>query len=243
MSDRPIQLSIVVPAKDEAENVVPLAREIAAAIGSEAAHEIIFVDDGSTDATAQQLLKLKREMPALRVISHARNAGQSRAIRTGVRAARGSIVVTLDGDGQNDPADIPKLLAALRAGAQGVALVSGIRVNRKDNFTKRFTSRIANAFRGWVLDDHAKDIGCSLKAFRRDAFLALPYFDNIHRFLIPLILRDGYEVRFVDVNHRPRTRGASKYNMRNRLFVGLTDLAGVLWLKRRYRGPVESKEL
>lgn len=243
MSDRPIQLSIVVPVKDEAENVAPLAREIAAAIGNEAQREIIFVDDGSADTTAQELLKLKREMPALRVISHARNAGQSRAIRTGVRGARGPIVVTLDGDGQNDPADIPKLLAALRAGPPKLALVSGVRVNRKDTFAKRFTSRIANGFRGWVLGDHAKDVGCSLKAFRRDAFLALPYFDNIHRFIIPLMLREGYEVRFVDVNHRQRTRGASKYNMRNRLFVGLTDIAGVLWLKRRYRGPVESKEL
>ncbi len=243
MSDRPIQLSIVVPVKDEAGNVAPLVREIAAVLKAEPAHEIIFVDDGSTDTTAQELLTLKTELPALRVISHARNTGQSRAIRTGVRAARGSIIVTLDGDGQNDPADIPKLLTAMRASSPKLALVSGVRVNRKDTCIKRFSSHIANSFRSWVLGDHAKDVGCSLKAFRRDAFLALPYFDNIHRFIIPLILREGYEVRFVDVNHRPRTRGTSKYNMRNRLFVGLTDLTGVLWLKRRYRGPVDSKEL
>jgi glycosyltransferase involved in cell wall biosynthesis len=177
------------------------------------------------------------------VISHARNIGQSRAIRTGVRATRGGIIVTLDGDGQNDPADIPNLLAVFRAGGSELGMVSGVRAKRHDSFLRRLSSRAGNGVRRWMLNDGATDVGCSLKAFRRDAFLALPYFDHIHRFLIALMLREGYEVKFVDVNHRPRLKGTSKYNLRNRLFVGVTDLMGVRWLQRRFRGPVESKEL
>jgi dolichol-phosphate mannosyltransferase len=238
-----VELSVVVPVKNEAENVAPLVHEIVAAIRSEGGYEIIFVDDGSTDATAAELLKLKRELPPLRVISHGRNIGQSRAIRTGVRAARGSIIVTLDGDGQNDPADIPKLLAPFRAGGGKLGMVSGVRAKRHDNFLRRLSSRVGNGVRRWMLNDSATDVGCSLKAFRRDAFLALPYFDHIHRFLIALMLREGYEVKFVDVNHRPRLKGTSNYTLRNRLFVGVTDLLGVCWLQRRFRGPTESKEL
>ncbi len=243
MAERTVELSVVVPVKDEAENVALLAREIAAALKSEAAYEIIFVDDGSADATAAELVKLKKEIPMLRVVSHQRNLGQSAATRTGVCAARGAIIVTLDGDGQNDPADIPKLLSRFRTGGKKLGMVSGVRAKRQDNFLRRLSSRVGNGVRRWILKDGATDVGCSLKAFRRDAFLALPYFDHIHRFLIALMLREGYDVQFVDVNHRPRLRGTSKYNLRNRLFVGLTDLMGVLWLKRRFRGPAEPKEL
>jgi dolichol-phosphate mannosyltransferase len=238
-----IGVSVVVPVKDEAENVAPLAREIGAALQSEPAHEIIFVDDGSNDGTRDKLLALREEIPGLRVIAHARSAGQSRAIRTGVRAARAPIVVTLDGDGQNDPADIPKVLAPLRAGTPRLGMVSGVRAKRHDDFLRRLSSRVANGVRRWALKDGCPDVGCSLKAFRRDAYLALPYFDHLHRFVVALMRREGYDVHFVDVGHRPRLRGTSKYNMRNRAFVGLVDLAGVLWLKRRLPEPVEAKEL
>ena len=182
-----IAVSVVVPVKDEAGNVGPLAREIAAALRAEP-HEIIFVDDGSTDATAAELRVLKTEIPALRVLRHARNLGQSRSIRTGVMAARGGIVVTLDGDGQNDPADTPKLLALLRSDP-GLAMVSGVRVKRQDKASRRLASRLGNGFRNALLGDGASDTGCGLKAFHRDMFLGLPYFDHMHRFLIALIQR------------------------------------------------------
>ena len=236
-----VALSIVVPVKDEAENVAPLAREIARAIAGEDA-EIVFVDDGSTDATAQALKALKAEMPTLRVISHGRNIGQSRAIRSGVRAARGPLVVTLDGDGQNDPADVPKLLAILREDPR-VGLVSGVRVNRRDAADKRFASGFANGFRRRLLHDNAVDSGCGLKAFRRDVYLALPYFDHMHRFMIALVMREGFEVRFADVNHRPRTHGKSKYHNFHRAMVGFIDTFGVRWLQHRYRGAVEPREI
>jgi len=239
-----VALSVVVPVKDEAENVAPLAREIAAAAAGEDA-EIIFVDDGSSDATVEALRALKSEMPALRVISHGRNIGQSRAIRTGVRAARGEIVVTLDGDGQNDPADMAKLLEILRhdpAGAR-VGLVSGIRVHRQDAANKRFASGFANGFRRRMLHDGAVDSGCGLKAFRREVYLALPYFDHMHRFLIALVQREGFDVRFVPVNHRPRAHGKSKYHNVHRALVGFIDTFGVRWLQHRFRGAVEPKEI
>jgi dolichol-phosphate mannosyltransferase len=234
-------LSVVVPVKDEAENVGPLAREIAAALAGVPDSEIIFVDDGSTDGTAAALKALKSEIPGLRAIRHAANYGQSRAIRTGVRAARAPVIVTLDGDGQNDPADIPKLLAELRD--HPAAVVSGIRKRRQDKFSRRLASRAGNAVRGWLLKDGAIDTGCGLKVFQREAFLALPYFDHLHRFLIALMIREGYEVRFVDVNHRPRRHGSSKYTNLGRLMVGIHDLMGVRWLQRRMRGRTETKEL
>src|SRR5581483_12394906 len=196
-------VSVVVPVKDEADNVGPLVREIAAAMASEPGHEILFIDDGSTDGTLKVLTDLKREVPALRVLRHPRNLGQSRGIRTGVIAARGDIIVTLDGDGQNDPADIPKLLALIRANP-ALGLVSGVRVKRQDKASRRLASRIGNGLRQRLLRDGAVDTGCGLKAFRRDAFLELPYFDHIHRYLIALIRRDGWEVAFVPVGHRPR---------------------------------------
>ena len=240
-----VGISVIVPVKDEVENVAPLAREIAAAIAGEPDAEIIFVDDGSSDGTGDALKSLKQELPRLRVVQHAHNLGQSRSIRTGVRAARSDVIVTLDGDGQNDPADIPKLLAILRntPDAENVGLVSGIRSKRKDNLSRRLASRIGNGIRSRLLNDGAIDTGCGLKAFRRDAFLALPYFDHIHRFIITLMIREGYGVRFVEVNHRERKHGVSKYTNINRMLVSVNDLLGVRWLQRRYRGKTEAKEL
>jgi dolichol-phosphate mannosyltransferase len=241
----PLALSVVVPVKNEAGNVIPLAREIASAIAREPSSEIIFVDDGSDDGTAEALSSLKAELPNLRIVRHSRNAGQSRGIRTGVRAAQSEIIVTLDGDGQNDPMDIPKLLAILRSDPDGprLGLVSGVRAKRRDSFSRRIASKVANGIRARLLKDGAADTGCGLKAFRREAFLALPYFDNIHRYLITLMIREGYGVRFVEVNHRPRHHGASKYTNFNRLIVSISDLAGVRWLQRRYKAPVETREI
>jgi dolichol-phosphate mannosyltransferase len=236
-----IAVSVVVPVKDEAGNVGPLAREIAAALKAEA-HEIIFVDDGSTDATAPELRALKAEIPALRVLRHGRNLGQSRSIRTGVMAARGGIVVTLDGDGQNDPADMPKLLALLRSDPS-LAMVSGVRVKRRDKASRRLASRLGNGFRNALLGDGASDTGCGLKAFHRDMFLGLPYFDHMHRFLIALTQREGGRVGYAPVNHRPRLQGASKYTNFGRLLVSVQDLLGVRWLQRRHRGPSKTEEL
>jgi dolichol-phosphate mannosyltransferase len=241
--DMAVALSVVVPVKDEAENVGPLAREIAGAVGPDA--EIIFIDDGSSDTTAAALQALKSEIPALRILSHGRNFGQSRAVRTGVRAARGEIIATLDGDGQNAPQDIPKMVRMLREAPadQRVAMVSGVRRNRMDNANKRYASGFANGFRRWMLKDGAVDSGCGLKVFRRDAFLSLPYFDNMHRFVIALMQREGYTVLFEEVEHRPRTHGVSKYNNLQRAIVGLSDTFGVRWLQHRFKGAVEPKEL
>ena len=236
-----VAVSAVIPVKDEAGNVAPLAREIAAGLAGEA-HEIIFVDDGSTDGTAQALAALKAELPQLRVLRHDRNLGQSRGIRTGVAAARGDTIVTLDGDGQNDPADIPKLLSMLRADP-ALGMVSGVRVKRKDTASRRIASRLGNRFRNFMLGDGASDTGCGLKAFRRDAFLALPYFDHMHRFLIALVQREGWTVAYAPVNHRPRLTGTSKYTNFGRMLVSFHDLLGVRWLQRRYRGRADIREL
>jgi dolichol-phosphate mannosyltransferase len=236
-----VAISVVVPVKDEAGNVGPLAREIAAALEGRA-HEIIFIDDGSSDGTAQALTGLKTDIPGLRVLRHGRNLGQSRGIRTGVQAAKGEIIVTLDGDGQNDPADIPKLLDALEADPS-LGMVSGVRVKRKDTASRRLASRLGNGFRNLMLGDGASDTGCGLKAFRRQAFLDLPYFDHIHRFLIALVQREGWRVQYVPVNHRARLTGQSKYTNFGRLLVSVHDLLGVRWLQRRYRGRADIQEL
>ena len=236
-----VAISVVVPVKDEAGNVGPLAREIASALKGRP-HEIIFIDDGSSDDTSEALTRLKNEISELRVLRHARNLGQSRGIRTGVKAARGEIIVTLDGDGQNDPADIPKLLDALAADPR-LGMVSGVRVKRKDTASRRLASRLGNGFRNWMLGDGASDTGCGLKVFRRQAFLDLPYFDHLHRFLIALMLREGIGVGYVPVNHRPRLTGRSKYTNFGRLLVSVHDLLGVRWLQRRFRGPSGTREL
>jgi dolichol-phosphate mannosyltransferase len=238
-----VTLSMVVPVKDEAGNVAALAREIAAALRDEAA-EIIFVDDGSTDATATALTALKAELPSLRLLQHGRNLGQSRAVRTGVLAARGEIIATLDGDGQNDPADIPAMLKLLRGGNDPrLAMIAGVRVNRQDASNRRLASELANRFRRRMLNDRAADSGCGLKVFRRDAFLALPYFDHMHRFLVALMRREGFDVQEAPVNHRPRRHGQSKYGNFHRAIVGLVDTFGVRWLQKRFGGPVDVKEL
>jgi glycosyltransferase involved in cell wall biosynthesis len=238
MSDTP-DISVVVPVFDEEGAAPALAREIAAAF---ATAEIIFVDDASGDATRARLLALQSEIPALRVLAHGRNAGQSRAIRTGVMAARAPLIVMLDGDGQNDPADAPALVAALRAGPPGLALVGGERVKRQDSTAKRWASRLANGVRRRLLDDGAADTGCGLKVFRRDAFLALPYFDHMHRYMPALMLREGYGVAFRPVGHRPRATGHSKYTNLGRLAAAASDLRGVLWLRARARSPGQITE-
>ena len=235
-------VSVVVPVKDEAENVAALAREIAAALSHESDYEILFVDDGSSDGTAKRLSELKNEIPNFRPLRHDRNLGQSRAIRTGVRAADGNIIVTLDGDGQNDPADIPALLKMLRADP-ALGMVSGVRVKRKDTASRRIASRLGNGLREALLRDGASDTGCGLKAFYRDAYLELPYFDHIHRYLIALVKREGWKVAFTPVNHRPRIAGRSKYTNLGRTLVSVHDMLGVRWLQRRHGGRTKVEEL
>ncbi len=230
------QVSVVVPVFNEAGAAPDLAREIAGAFAGQTV-EILFVDDCSRDDTRERLAALKSEIPTLRLLAHSANSGQSRAVRTGVLAARGDIIVTLDGDGQNDPADAPKLVDALRAGPPDLALVGGERVRRQDNAAKKIASRIGNGVRRRLLRDTANDSGCGLKAFRREAFLRLPYFDHIHRFLPAMMLREGYTTLFLPVGHRPRTSGASKYTNLGRLWASASDLAGVMWLQSRARRP------
>ncbi|MEO8925844.1 MAG: glycosyltransferase family 2 protein [Caulobacteraceae bacterium] len=230
------EISIVVPVFDEVGAAAPLAREIAAAFAGWA-FEIVFVDDASGDGTRASLATVAEGIPQLRVLSHHCNAGQSRAIRTGVLAARAPIVVTLDGDGQNDPADAPALARALLAGPATLGLVGGERVGRRDSASKRWASRLANAIRRRLLNDGAVDTGCGLKAFRRQAFLRLPYFDHMHRYLPALFLREGHEVAFHPVSHRARRTGHSKYTNLGRLWPTASDLLGVIWLRARARDP------
>ena len=226
------EISVVVPVRNEAGNVVPLVAEIAAALRGRS-FEVVFVNDGSTDETEARLLALMAERPWLRQIRHRVSCGQSAAVRTGVAMAHGPIVVTLDGDGQNDPAFIPAMVAALQDGAPCLGLVAGQRVGRKATGFKQMQSGIANAVRRAVLRDGTRDTGCGLKVFRRDLFMALPYFDSLHRFLPALVRREGFAVDYVDVVDRPRWHGASNYGMWDRLWVGILDLGGVSWLIRR----------
>ena len=234
-------ISVVVPVHDEEGAAGPLAREIAAAFAGRS-YEMIFVDDASRDATLAELRGLMAELPALRVLAHGSNAGQSRAVRTGVLAARAPIVVTLDGDGQNPPADAPKLADLLASSPPSVALVGGVRAKRQDSGAKRQASLWANRIRRKLLGDDADDTGCGLKAFRRDVFLRLPYFDHIHRYLPALMIREGYENRYLDVDHRHRETGQSKYTNWGRLMASLSDLLGVMWLKTRSRRPGDVSE-
>jgi dolichol-phosphate mannosyltransferase len=231
-----VQLSVVVPVCNEAENVEPLAREIHAAVGS-LHYEMIFIDDGSTDETAAILQRLKAELPSLRVLRHSFRSGQSAAVASGVRAARAPWVATVDGDGQNDPADIPKLIAARdSADGRGVQLFMGNRkASRKDTAFRKLQSSIANGVRSSLLGDGTPDTGCGIKLFERAVFVELPRFDHMHRFLPALFLRQGARVVSIPVSHRPRTRGTSKYGMLNRLWVGIVDILGVMWLRRRFK--------
>lgn len=233
-----MELSIVIPVKDEAENIGPLLEEIRGAFGTGTEWEVLVVDDGSTDTTATKLAAmLAAGFPQLRVLRHASSCGQSAALRTGAQAARGRWLGTLDGDGQNDPADLARLWRDLRGQPQPAALWIGHRAMRHDNTVRRWSSRIANGVRSRVLRDGVPDTGCGLKLIRRDVFLSLPYFDHLHRFLPALVRREGLGVRSAPVSHRPRLRGASKYGINNRLWVGIVDLLGVLWLLRRRRLP------
>lgn len=227
-------LSVVVPVFNEQGNVATLAHEIVAALrGAVPGFEIVFVDDSSRDGTLDALLALKSQVPELRVLHHAAQSGQSRAIRNGVNAARGEWIATLDGDGQNDPADLPKLLAARDAAAHEVKLFAGWRVDRRDSGSKRLASKWANAIRARMLRDDTPDTGCGTKLFERAAFLDLPYFNHMHRYLPALMQRAGWRTISVPVNHRPRVAGVSKYNNLGRAWVGLRDLRGVAWLIKR----------
>lgn len=232
-------LSVVVPVKNEAANIEPLIREIVAAMAGLKAWEIIYVDDGSDDETPDELRRMAEAVPQLRVLRHRESCGQSTAITSGILAASHPWIATLDGDGQNDPADIPKLLARLRTAKPGenLHMLAGWRANRKDTWMRRLSSRVANGVRSSLLRDATPDTGCGLKVFSRDTFLRLPYFDHMHRFLPALVQRHGGRVESVVVNHRPRERGVSKYGVHNRLWVGIVDLFGVSWLLRRAKQP------
>ncbi|MDQ3056961.1 MAG: glycosyltransferase family 2 protein [Pseudomonadota bacterium] len=239
MSDVPT-LSVVVPVFNEQDNVAPLIAEIVAALRGSAilkgsAFEIVYVDDRSSDDTHGILQSLKAMTPELRVLRHAAQSGQSTALRNGIKAARGAWIATLDGDGQNDPADIPKLIAARDAASAETKLIAGWRVDRQDSGSKRWASKWANAIRARLLRDDTPDTGCGTKLFEREAFLDLPYFDHMHRYLPALMQRAGWRTISVPVNHRPRTAGVSKYNNLNRALVGISDLRGVGWLIRRSR--------
>ena len=229
------QLSVVVPVHNEEDNVAPLVGEIVAALRGLVDFEIVYVDDTSRDSTLERLRALQVTTPELRVIRHLTNAGQSTAVRNGVKAARAPWIATLDGDGQNDPADIPKLLAQRDAAAAGIKLFAGWRVNRQDSGSKRWASKWANAIRARMLRDDTPDTGCGIKLFERDAFLDLPYFDHMHRYLPALMQRAGWKTVSVPVNHRHRTAGVSKYNNLGRALVGIRYLRGVAWLIVRSR--------
>ncbi len=232
------------PVLNEAENVAALVTEIAAALDGLAAYEMVYVDDGSTDGTVVALMALTSRYPALRIIRHAKRCGQSAAIRTGVKAATGRFIATLDGDGQNDPADIPKLWAQVRKDPNARPLMlAGQRAKRQDSWSKRYSSKAANKIRRSLLKDDTPDTGCGLKLFPRDVFLDFPYFDHMHRFLCALMIRAGGEIISVPVNHRPRLRGASKYGFWDRLWVGIFDLIGVIWLQQRASIPQNTTEV
>ncbi len=236
-----VALSVIVPVHNEQENIVPLVREIVTALSGVVPFEIVYVDDGSTDGTPEALRRVQAEAPMLRVLRHDRSAGQSTAIRSGVVAARGPWIATLDGDGQNDPGDILALLtkacsSATQRGDDRVLIV-GWRTNRRDSSYTRWQSKIANGVRSRLLRDGTPDTGCGLKVFARSLYVALPYFDHMHRFLPALVRREGGDVQSVPVNHRARTRGQSHYGVMNRLWTGVVDMIGVIWLTRRARVP------
>ena len=219
--------------RNEAENIAPVIAEIAAVLDGRWNYEIIYVNDGSTDATPERLASAMKSRPNLRQVRHAVSTGQSAAVRSGVRFAQGAIVATLDGDGQNNAAFLPALISAIEQGGERTGLAAGQRVGRKDTGFKKIQSRIANSVRNSILHDGTRDTGCGLKAFRREVFLALPYFEGLHRFLPALVRREGYDIVYVDVIDRPRHSGVSNYGFFDRLWIGIMDLAGVWWLIRR----------
>ena len=235
-------ISVIIPMKNEAGNVGPLLAEIAAALAGRM-FEVVCINDGSTDGTEAELQRLQTQFAWLRQLKHARSCGQSSALRTGIWAARGAIVVTLDGDGQNDPAFLPQMVDALERGAPRIGLIAGQRVGRKASGFKRFQSRFANRVRGAILRDGTRDSGCGLKAFPRELGLLLPYFDGLHRFLPALVRREGREIGYVDVVDRPRGHGKSNYGMWDRLWVGILDLCGVWWLIRRKKHVPDVSEV
>jgi len=238
-----MDLSVVIPARNEAPNVAPLVAEIRRALDGQIDYEIVYVDDGSSDTTAAEIKRLAAQFPGLRSLRHQAACGQSMAILTGVKAARAGWIATLDADGQNDPADIPALWEIARsAPASPPLIVAGERRKRRDTWSKRVSSRAANAVRRSLLGDGTPDTGCGLKLFRRDFFLELPRFDHMHRFLPALTIREGGKVVSVPVNHRPRERGRSNYGVLDRLWVGIVDLLGVMWLMRRAKNPVVLEE-
>ncbi|WP_180980986.1 glycosyltransferase family 2 protein [Pseudovibrio exalbescens] len=236
------EITVVVPAKDERDNLPFLLDEIAAAL-SAWSFEVIVVDDGSTDGTADVLAEYGRDHGFLRVLRHDRSGGQSCAVRSGLLHARGRLLITIDGDGENDPAYMPELLAALQAGGPITGLAAGQRLGRKASFVKRVASRAANRLRGALLQDNTRDSGCGLKAIRTEVFKRLPYFDGWHRFLPALVLREGFQVTHVDIVDRQRRHGASKYGIFDRALVGVLDLYGVWWLRRRRRRLPQIEEV
>ncbi len=247
-----MELSVVVPVHNEQDNVVPLIEEIEAAFKDCAddigGYEMVFVDDCSADHTRQVLEQAKSRFPALRVLLHDKNCGQSSAIRTGVLAAKGRLIATLDGDGQNDPADIPSVLARYKEleaspDSSAIGMVSGRRRKRQDSWAKRTASKLGNNIRRSLLRDRATDTGCALKVFARETYLKLPYFDHMHRYFSALMQREGLTMEFIDVNHRPRLHGQSNYGVLDRLWVSIYDIIGVMWLQRRGRRPENLKEL
>ena len=240
-----LELSVVVPVHNETGNVGPLLSEICAALDGRAEYEIICVDDGSDDGTAEGLAALRPAFPRLRLIHFHRHAGQSAAIMAGVGEARAAWIATLDGDGQDDPADLSQMLSMAHdpTAAPTLMLVVGQRVRRRDTLVKRVSSRIANGVRARVLGDATPDTGCGLKLFSREAFMALPRFDHMHRFLPALFLQAGWQVASAPVTNRPRLHGRSHYGVLDRLGTGIVDLLGVLWLKRRALRPVTAETI
>ncbi|RME35270.1 MAG: glycosyltransferase family 2 protein [Gammaproteobacteria bacterium] len=235
---QPLSYSVVIPVHDEQENILPLLDEIASLPDEHLPAEVVVVDDHSSDATPQRLAGYDNPRLRLVVARHARQCGQSTALRTGVRLARSPWIVTMDGDRQNVPGDIPALIATLRRQPEAV-MVCGQRARRRDSALTRLASRVANRVRGALLGDRVRDTGCGLKLFTRQCFLDLPFFDHMHRFLPALAQMNGGQVLTCDVSHRPREHGRSKYGINNRLWVGIVDLCGVLWLKRRSKGSVQ----
>jgi len=232
-------LSVVIPVQNEEENILSLIEEVRKSLDGVIEYELIYVNDGSTDSTLPILEEYRRDFSLLRVVSHQTGVGQSTAVRSGINVARSSVIATLDGDGQNDPADIPALFQELeKNAASGVVLVNGHRKQRKDTAIKRVSSRWANGIRGWLLSDDTPDTGCGLKVFTREAYQAIPFFDHLHRFLPAMMINGGGKVMSVEVNHRERQLGSSHYGFFDRLWVGIFDILGVIWLKSRTTHPV-----